>query len=269
MTSTLSFRQKAPLDVPGHPLVPVAAVLLALAVAAPTPTPLVAQDSDSDSTAVLTGKVVSAMTGGPLESAQVVLKQADRGTLTDSAGRFNFPRVPAGMDTVRVSLIGFADNEVPLRLKPGHTTTVTLLLSETVLKVEDITVEVERRRTGKLAGFEKRRQRGHGHFITPEEIEEKQARHPSDLLRGVPGVSVGSYNLGKAPVRVTRQPVGNCDVTYWVDGVVRQDFHIDDLNRDDIMAMEIYRGSSETPPQFLFNNRGCGTIVIWTQEGGR
>mgnify|MGYP006292694717 CR=1 FL=1 len=233
-----------------------------------TAAPAAAQEaSGADSTATLTGQVVSAMTGGPLDNASVVLKTSGRGAVTDSTGRFTIVDAPAGRDTVRVSLIGFAQEEVPLELKPDHTTRVTFLLSETVLKVEDISVEVQRERVGKLSGFEKRRKMGLGHFITPEEIEERNARRPSDLLRVVPGVSVGSYRLGQADVRITRGPVNTgCDVTYWVDGVPYRDYHIDDLNQDDLLAIEIYRGPSETPQQFLFQNEGCGTIVVWTRE---
>lgn len=247
-----------------------AALLLAAALVLAAPLPLSAQESAApDSTANLVGQVVSAMTGGPLPSARVVLKVANRGAVTDSSGQFALRDVPAGRDTVQVSLIGFAEEQVPLTLKADRTTRVTFLLSETVLKVEDITVEVERERTGKLAGFEDRRRRGFGHFITPEEIEERNPQQTSDLLRGVPGVSVGPSRLGGAKVRITRQPVGNCDVTYWVDGQPLSNYNIDEMNRDDVLAMEIYRGPSETPQRFKWRNTGCGTIVIWTREGNR
>lgn len=251
---------------------PVLAALLAAAVALPA----AAQEGDGDDApsdsarATLTGTVVSAMTGGPLENARVVLKTSGRGAVTDSAGEFVIRGVPAGSDTVHVSLIGFAEEQVPLTLKADRTTRVTLLLSETVLKVEDITVEVDQpTRYTKLEGFERRRKRGHGHYLGPEEIEERNPQRSSDLLRGVPGVSVGASRLGRAEVRITRNPVGRgCDPVVWLDGVPYRDYHIDQLNRDDILAMEIYRGPSETPPQFDFRGEGCGTIVVWTQEGG-
>lgn len=243
-----------------------AAALLAIA------SPAAAQDAPGDSvpTATLTGRVVSAMTGGPLENARVVLRNSGRGTITDSTGHFVIPNAPAGRDTVRVSLIGFAEEAVPLTLEPNRTTRVTLLLSETVLKVEDITVEVTQRdRSGKLSGFYERKKKGFGHFITPEQIEERNAQRPSDYLRGVPGVSVSASRLGRAQVRITRNPVGkNCNPVVWIDGVPHHDFHIDQINRDDILAMEIYRGPSEAPARFTFRAEGCGIIVVWTQSGG-
>lgn len=241
--------------------------LIALAAA---PAPAQEEARPDTATATLAGQVVSAMTGGPLENARVVLESSGRGAVTDSTGEFVIPDAPAGTDTVRVSLIGFAEEQVPLTLKADRTTRVTLLLSETVLKVEDITVEVEQpARSAKLRGFEKRRKTGHGHYIGPEEIEQRNAQRSSDYLRAVPGVSVGASRLGRAEIRVTRNPVGKqCDPVVWLDGVPYPDYHIDQLNRDDIMAIEIYRGPSETPPRFDFQGEGCGTIVVWTQEGG-
>jgi iron complex outermembrane receptor protein len=249
------------------------AVALALAAvllgSTAVPAPAQEEAAPDTATATLAGQVVSAMTGGPLANARVVLRNSGRGAVTDSAGEFLIRDAPAGSDTVRVTLIGFAEEEVPLTLKADRTTRVTLLLSETVLKVEDITVEVDQpARSTKLEGFDKRRKTGHGHYIGPEEIEQRNAQRSSDYLRGVPGVSVGASRLGRAEIRVTRNPVGqNCDPVVWLDGVPYPDYHIDQLNRDDIMAMEIYRGPSETPPQFDFQGEGCGTIVVWTQDG--
>ena len=76
-----------------------------------------------DSTATLMGKVVSAMTGGPLPGARVVLKTSGYGAITDSTGDFRIRQVPAGfVDTIQVNLIGYANQSIPLRIKPGSTT---------------------------------------------------------------------------------------------------------------------------------------------------
>lgn len=249
-------------------LLPLALCLLAL-----LPPSLGAQEETEpaaagDSVATLTGQVVSAMTGGPLESARVVLTSSGRGAFTDAEGRFTIADVPAGPDTVQVGLIGFAEEEVPLELRAGHVTRVTLLLSETVLRVEDITVEVQgRRELGKLSGFWDRQRNGMGHYITPDEIEERNAQHTTDYLRGVPGVSVGAYRFGRADVRITRARL-DCTPVYYVDGVLNRGIHPDDLNRDDVIAIEVYRGASETPMQYSFTGAACGTILIWTREGG-
>lgn len=242
---------------------------MALLLAAVLAGPARGQEAEADSTtATLTGQVVSAMTGGPLPDARVLLKTSGHGSFTDSTGHFTIRDAPAGRDTLQVSLIGFAEEQVPLTLEADRTTRVTLMLSETVLRVEDITVEVRstRREIGKLSGFWDRERRGLGDFITPEEIEEANPQHGSDLLRMVSGVRVGAYRFGRAPVTFSRARQG-CQPTYYLDGVLRRNMHIDDLNRDDLLAIEVYSGPAETPPQFNFGGRSCGTIVIWTREG--
>lgn len=222
-----------------------------------------------DSLATLRGRVVSGMTGAPLAEARVELLRANRGAFTDSAGRFLIDEVAPGRDTVRVHLIGFATHAVPLTLEPNRVTVTTLLLSRNVLKLEDLSVEVRRRPedTGKLAGFEERRRMGNGVFIGPEEVAEKRADDAADLLRGEPGISVGPATVGRTTIRMTRSQ-RNCEPFIWLDGAPKIGMHIDDLSAEEILAMELYRGAAETPPQFAFRQGTCATLVIWTRTGG-
>jgi len=264
----------APLPLARPSLAPVAvSAILALL---PGPDPVAGQEGDGgsavprDSLATLSGQVVSAMTGGPLPDARVVLRVAGRGAFTSEAGRFRIADVRPGQDTIRVSLVGFADQQMPLEIVPGRETRATFLLSETVLRLEDITVEVEGRddrASGKLRGFWQRREHGMGHYITPEMIEERNPQEPADLLRMVPGVRVGATRLGRTPVEMSRRSGRSCEPTIFLDGSINRRFSFDDLNVADLAAIEIYRGPSETPSRFSFSE-SCGVILVWTHEGG-
>lgn len=221
-----------------------------------------------DSLASLRGQVVSAMTGGPLGDARVVLRESGRGAYTDAEGRFLIDGVPPGRDTVHVRLIGFAEHSLPIELQPNRVTVATLMLSRSVLKLEDLRVEVRRREeTGKLAGFEERQRIGHGVFLGPEDIRDKRASDAADLLRGEPGVSVGPSIVGRTPLRITRYN-RDCTPMIWLDGVPARSMHIDDLTAEEILALELYRGPAETPPQFQFRQGTCATLVVWTRTGG-
>lgn len=260
-----------------HPRDPAASLvpaLLSLLLLLAWGLPLRAQDKQEmselpvDSTATLTGTVVSAMTGGRLANARVVLVKSGFGAFTDSTGAFRIPRVPAGLDTVEVSLLGYASAKAPLLLQKGATTSATFSLSQTVLKVEELHVEVKRAADmGKLAQFDEHRLHGLGFYITPKMIERRHAQHPSDLLRMVPGLEVGPYQFGHANVRVVRATL-NCSPPIYVDGILSPSLQIDDLNRDDIMAIEVYRGPSETPAEYEQGRNNCGAVVVWTHEGG-
>lgn len=248
----------------------IATLAAAVMVVAAAPGPAAGQEA-ADSTATLRGQVVSAMTGGPLPRAHVSLKKAGRGAFTDSAGQFTLPDLPAGRDTVEVEQIGFADESVVLQLRPGHVTEATFMLSETVLRVEDITVTVEQpvEEIGRLEGFVDRKRKGHGFFIGPEEIEERRARKPSDLLRRVPGLRVGPDGTGRRSTITVIRSQRRCEPIVWVDGQQMRDYHIDNLSAFDVLAMEVYRGPAEIPPRFMRTGGQCGVLVVWTREGKR
>lgn len=224
----------------------------------------------ADATAHLRGQVVSAMTGGPLADARVVLLRSGLGAFTDPEGRFVIRDIPAGMDTVRASIIGFAEQQAPIRLQGGRTTEATFMLSRTVLSIEEINVTVEGGEEvhGKLVGYMERERRGHGFFIGPEDLAKRHERQASDILRTVPGLRVsfdGVYN----PEIVVGRGQRRCTPFYWVDGQPLPDYHIDNIAPDDLLAIEVYRGASEIPPQFNYRSQQCAVMVIWTREGNR
>ena len=220
--------------------------------------------------ASLNGRVISAETGKPLPRAQVILDSTRQGAITDSTGRFRLPDVSPGERTVRVRLIGFSDAETTVEIRPKVITEVTFLLDREALHVEDLTVTVPSGTSGKLdrVGFLRRQDRGLGVFVTPEEIERRNPDNPSDLLRNLPGIRVGRPVLGQANVRVVRGH-NECAPMIYLDGQKARGLDIDQLRREDVLAMEVYRGASETPPEFSFQLNGCGVVVIWTQAPGR
>lgn len=240
------------------------AVVLASALALPGKT--AGQTPPPDSIATLTGQVVSATTGRPLEGAMVALLGSGLGAVTDSAGTFHIPGAPGGTDSVEVRYVGYEQNRVELDLAPGKTTRVIFLLSRTVLRLAEIRVEVRGgRRVGKLAGFERRRELGLGYFLTPDDLaERKPLRNASEAFRRVPGVYVGPYRNGRAPVLISRGR--DCRPAIFIDGAHVPDLEIDDLAPEELGAVEIYRGPSEIPGQYLGFST-CGLIQVWTPDG--
>lgn len=233
--------------------------------------PLGAQASEGQDTAALSatflGQVVSATTGKPIDGAVVTLKGSGFGAVTDSAGNFRIPRVPAGPDTVEVRFIGYEASDTPIEIQPDRTTHVVLLLSRTVVRVADLRVEVRADRRGKMAEFERRRRAGHGYYIGPEDIEQrKPLRLVSDILRSVPGLYVTPERHGRQQVFIDRGK--RCKPAIYLDGVLMPAFDIDDVAPAELGAIEIYRGPSELPGEFMRLGDACGAIVIWTPEGG-
>lgn len=224
------------------------------------------------SPAALTGTVASALDGKPVAGAAVLHAGTGLRSVTDSSGSFTLDSLPPGRATIRVSSIGLGSNQVTVPLRENTLTSVVLLFSPRVLQLEELRVTVRKERSPKLRSFERRRAQGIGYFITPSEIERADARRPSDLLRRVPGVTVGAEGMGRTRIRFGRGDLGgglDCPPLIYLDGIHTPGLSFDDLNVEDLMALELYRGASEIPAQFRRQASYCGVIVVWTRDGTR
>jgi outer membrane receptor protein involved in Fe transport len=83
------------------------------------------------------------------------------------------------------------------------------------------------------------------------------------MFRATPGVVVRGSGYGGYALRMTR---GMCQPHYIIDGQYQPGFELDLIPPADIEGIELYRGSSETPPQFNLMNAMCGVVVVWTRD---
>lgn len=229
--------------------------------------PLAAQDAAARRSATLVGQVVNATTGRPIEGAVVSLIGSGYGAITDSLGNFRVPQTWAGTDTLEVRFIGYEPSRTEVELAPNETSRITLLLSQTVVRVADLVVEVRQtRKAQKLQGFIERMEKGFGTFFTPRDIRTRNPRLTSDLMRGIPGVRVGRIEHGRAPVSFARGSLPGCRPAIYLDGVHQAGLEVDDIPAEDLGAVEVYKGITDTPMEFMRTN-DCGAIVIWTPDG--
>lgn len=220
-----------------------------------------------DSTAVLVGTIRSEMTGHAVPEAQVYLRSAQRGAMTDSTGKFRLADLPPGRDTLVIRYVGFDPKSTTIDLAPRRVTRATFILSETVFEVADIQVDVRRLNTRDRA-IRDRIKRGHGAYVTREDIQERQPELLSDMLRGIPRVDVRPYRGNNFQKILLGRGTMACEPQYYVDGTLRNDFTLDRLAPEEIDVIEIYRSPAEVPVQFKMDMSRCGTIVVWTRTGG-
>jgi hypothetical protein len=250
---------------------------LLLALSVPLPLHVGAQ-----AVGALTGKVI-ASDATPLAQAQVRIVSTATGPSVTSGndGRFALPAVNAGDQMLEIRLLGYIAVVQPVTILAGQTIEVQVML--TVAPVPLKAVEVKGAPVSRMpviVAFENRRAHGSGHFFTRSEIARIQPRVLTDVLRRVPGVQIQTSSSAFGPgeyVRMSRtigvMGARTCPVLYYVNGTPFQVAGEISINQyiipEDVLAIEVYSGTSQIPPEFqssLLNAR-CGVVVIWTRLG--
>jgi len=86
------------------------------------------------------GRVTSTETSDPLPGVNVVLQNTDKGTATQSDGRFSFEEVAAGTYTLRASLVGYRTMTRELQVQSDETTQLDLELTREAIEMSNVTV---------------------------------------------------------------------------------------------------------------------------------
>jgi hypothetical protein len=207
-------------------------------------------------------------------------------------------------------------NRIALRSSPIAVLVAACLLSATagqlsaqqptkrdsVQPLAPVTVSVTSDPVLDAVGFTMRMEHGQGHYITGEQLAKMSSFRFTDVLRMVPGLTVGINKYGEDVVSsghsggsVLSESHG-C-VQYIVDGlpwdggspaitapIVRGRSSDDPVNqmgvrmaiesakelsavlkKSDILGIEIYQGPA-TPAQYNQGGGNCATVIVWTKE---
>jgi outer membrane cobalamin receptor len=139
------------------------------------------------------------------------------------------------------------------------------------VKLTPLTLDAPRDRYLESNGFYERMKTGSGHFMTGDQIRKRNAFALADLLRGMRGIKIQRVN-SRSEVYFTG---ANCLPMIILDGVtvrwggksVGTIQPLEDLVPiSHIDGIEVYRGGSGLPPEFIGPNAGCGVILIWTRH---
>ena len=261
--------------------------------------------TEGQNTGTLTGAVVEAESGEPVEGAAVLIPDLGQTVITNAFGRFTFPSLPPGEITIRASRLGYAPTTGTVEVLYARTTHTEVVLSTEPIALAPIEVTAVRRRIvlPGMEDIERRVHSGWGKFVLEEEIQRRMPLRLTYLLRerGVEvrdsGRSIYMRRTGCAPVvyiddvKVTHGSrsrgglAGKPSQTASSAALNKiQQLHIplpklegpavraaDAVNNlvhpMDVVAVEVYRGPAEIPGQYLDSNAQCGVILIWTRRG--
>jgi hypothetical protein len=237
-----------------------------------------AQDTAVVAPATLIGTVVD--TGhAPLAGAEIsVLGAPSLRTLTSDSGTFRLGGLPVGSVVFSVRRLGFEPATFTAQLKAGRTHRATLTLNPSAQRLPVVSVADTLHKSHWLDVFDARRSSQRGTFLTRSDIERRNSRNGTDLVRTIPGVRVTTGPQGNSDVSMTRAAgSAKCTPQLFVHGVPYSGT-MDDFAADDIEALEVYVGISEIPAELARSSPSnvpgrrnmfatpCAAIVIWTRD---
>ena len=260
----------------------------------------------------LRGRLLDLHSNAAIPVGVVTLLATDGTTLaasiTDSLGHWRLAAPAPGRYLVAARRIGYQPwTAGPLEVKASDDLQFLFhLVRAPVQLTPAYTVGRSTQRNLEMSGFYERQRADFGLFLSPEAIERRGAVRVSDLLLGLPGVSLVWTSSGSAGGQQIQLRAGNlspggvCRPRIYVDGVIfargdgqparvdgdpvqsteraveeellRLDkgLSLDDIGpASDIAAIEVYRSATQVPVRFggASIETACGVIVIWTLRG--
>lgn len=229
------------------------------------------------------GTVTDHVTDRPIPWAEITVRRAGgravRTLLADSVGRFHFEvRGLAGV-RMRVEAPGYEPGETPVLYfddKRYLAVEVRLDVDAFLLAPLEVLVWSAVGPSGFLDSFRRRVRTGMGIYLTRADIEARDVSRISELLRTVPGLQVASSGSGLRPGFSFGRSAGmRCYPQLFIDGRLMNaptrggpTVRIDDLvSPAAVEGIEIYRGLSTVPAEFLTPEAECGVVAVWTRRG--
>ncbi|MCS3784569.1 SusC/RagA family TonB-linked outer membrane protein [Salinibacter ruber] len=223
----------------------------------------------------MTGTVTEAETGNPLPGATVQIVEEGTGAASDAEGQYRIAGVPAGEQTLRVSFVGYQEQERTVNVPAGGTVRVNFQLQPQTARLEEVV---------KIGYGERERQEltGSVSSISAAEIEDVgSVGSPEELLSGTAGVNVTSTSgLAGQAVSVSVRGVsslnGNSQPLYVLDGTPitsastgggfgQATNALSTISSQNIQSIEVLKGASATA---IYGSRAAnGVVLIETKEG--
>lgn len=235
---------------------------------------VVAQDARAQAPAPAGVGTISGLvrepSGLPISNAEIVVEGQGTRARSDATGAYRLLAIPSGTVTLTARRLGFRAVTRTVELPAGGLANVTWQLEAIPAKLAAVKV-TDRRQPfdARLAGFKARMEtKRSGHFIDRKRIESSANTNFLDLLRGVPGIRIGSTVRGSAG-RQVRFRNANCAPLVFLDGVAATaaDFDLESIDVSSVEGAEVYLSSTTLPPEF-FAARGlerCGVVAIWSR----
>ena len=215
--------------------------------------------------------VVSDGFGRPLAAAEIIV-DADHRAISNARGEFTIQNLPAGIVEFTARRIGYQPTTTAIDIDPGVKVHVAVKLVPVAVEIGTMVIEGKQLdRALWNTGFYQRRDGGRGHYFDADFFRRSNVS-VGGLLEGVAGVRVNRGTSGRGgPVPMGRLPNGGlCNLDVYVDGNYipwASQTGIDDvINRDDVLAVEVYSSAMDKPPVIVGKGGAGGVGSIGTVQ---
>jgi len=186
-------------------------------------------------TATIKGTIIESATGENLPGASIVLKNANRGMISEADGSFRFDNLEPGTYTIKVTFVGFKKEEKTVEVQSGQTVEITLRLEKAEVNLTGIIVRSLR------PDLQSESQIGN------RQIREQTPNDTGGLLRFVSGVdAVRRGPIGLDPVirglRETQVGTYQDGTRVFPAGPARMDSPLSHIDPSSIESIEVVKG---------------------------
>lgn len=210
--------------------------------------------------------VVHDSSAGVVSDAHVGIKGSALRTMSDEAGTFRLVGIPPGDAVLEVRRLGYRPVSTPVTIAAGR----ELQLDPALAPVPEqlAPVQIHRRAEAydsRLAGFNERKSKHVGYFVTREKLDRMNSARFVDALREMPGVSMRTLRGGVITVSLRG---ARCAPLFYMDGfpAISGTMDLDMIDLSGVEGIEVYSGMS-IPAEFMAasGSENCGVIAVWSR----
>jgi hypothetical protein len=221
-------------------------------------------------------------TGLPVAGAEIIDVATGAKVTTLGSGRVKFVFLGSGTTELMVRKSGYVERMFPAVVSPADTGSFRIVLTPLTQLMPALVTRSDSAGAGEMAEFERRRATMFGHFLTRDQLDERENSTMAEVLERLGGVKlkyVGSSAYLVTPRGVpslgTRNIVfkRDCPSAVMMDGqfVYRGTpselpFDVNSLTPGNIAGIEFYSGPGTMPPEFNHAGNACGLLVIWNRS---
>src|SRR2546421_3156211 len=236
----------------------------------------------AQSTGAITGRVIDTTSQQPLSGVRIHVAGTDRSTLTVEDGSFLLGGVPAGIQRVRASRIGYALQQQQVTVTAGATASVEFALNPHALMLDAVVAtgygtQSRRDATGSVVAITEQ-DFNRGVISSPEQLlHGRMAGVQVTMASGEPGAGANIRIRGTSSVRAGNQPLFVVDGVPLAGGPAEPggpDYGAGTqsprnplafLNADDIENISVLKDASAAA---IYGSRGSNGVVLITTKRG-